>query len=128
MQVKGKKGARCFLAVAGGINTPAYLGSRSTFPGGKLGGVQVRGLVKDANLGLGFRARHEGSHRGPQHEALQGSGRLCLPDALMEECHTRPWGCRYLQLRKAKLGIADLSVGTDSPSYGPDAAWQGCRR
>ena len=41
MQVKGKKGARCFLAVAGGINTPAYLGSRSTFPGGKLGGVQV---------------------------------------------------------------------------------------
>lgn len=44
MQVKGKKGARCFLAVAGGINTPAYLGSRSTFPGGKLGGVQVRRL------------------------------------------------------------------------------------
>lgn len=41
VQVKGKKGARCFLAVAGGINTPAYLGSRSTFPGGKLGGVQV---------------------------------------------------------------------------------------
>ena len=41
MQVKGKKGARCFLAVAGGINTPAYLGSRSTFPGGKLGGLQV---------------------------------------------------------------------------------------
>ncbi len=41
LQVKGKKGSRCFLAVAGGINTPAYLGSRSTFPGGKLGGVQV---------------------------------------------------------------------------------------
>ena len=41
LQVKGKKGARCFLAVAGGINTPAYLGSRSTFAGGKLGGVQV---------------------------------------------------------------------------------------
>ncbi|CAK0782570.1 hypothetical protein CVIRNUC_005782 [Coccomyxa viridis] len=43
-KVKGKKGARCFLAVGGGINTPAYLGSRSTFPGGKLGGLQGRPL------------------------------------------------------------------------------------
>lgn len=45
LQVKGKKGARCFLAVAGGINTPAYLGSRATFPGGKLGGIQVPPVV-----------------------------------------------------------------------------------
>ena len=57
----------------------------------------ARTHVKDANLGLGFRARLEGAHSGLQHEALQGSGRLCLPDALMEECHIRPWGCRYLQ-------------------------------
>lgn len=41
LQLAGKRGARCYVAVAGGINTPAYLGSRSTFPGGKLGGVQV---------------------------------------------------------------------------------------
>lgn len=41
-QITSKRGARCYLAVAGGINTPAYLGSRSTFPGGKLGGVQAR--------------------------------------------------------------------------------------
>lgn len=34
-------GARCYVAVSGGINTPVYLGSRATFPGGKLGGVQV---------------------------------------------------------------------------------------
>ena len=40
-QITSKRGARCYIAVAGGINTPAYLGSRSTFPGGKLGGVQA---------------------------------------------------------------------------------------
>ena len=38
------RGARCYLAVSGGLATPVYLGSRSTFPSGKLGGVQVRGL------------------------------------------------------------------------------------
>ena len=42
LQVESEScGARCYLAVSGGINTPLYLGSRSTFPGGKLGGVQV---------------------------------------------------------------------------------------
>ncbi|KAK9808021.1 hypothetical protein WJX73_005265 [Symbiochloris irregularis] len=41
----GRQGLwRCYLAVSGGINTPLYLGSRSTFPGGKLGGVQGRAL------------------------------------------------------------------------------------
>ena len=127
MQVKGKKGARCFLAVAGGINTPAYLGSRSTFPGGKLGGVQVRGLVKNANLGLGFRARHEGSHRGIQHEALQSSGRLSLPNTLMSECHIRPWGCRYLQRTKQSWTLLTCLLARFG-SFGSDAAWQGCRR
>ena len=42
-------GARCYLAVAGGINTPLYLGSRSTFPGGKLGGIQVSALSAASN-------------------------------------------------------------------------------
>lgn len=36
-------GVRAYLAVAGGLDIPDYLGSKSTFPGGKLGGVQVRG-------------------------------------------------------------------------------------
>jgi urea carboxylase len=37
-------GARTYLAVSGGIDVPLYLGSRSTFPGGKLGGHQGRAL------------------------------------------------------------------------------------
>ena len=41
LQAKGSGGARGYLAISGGLDVPQYLGSRSTFPGGKLGGVQV---------------------------------------------------------------------------------------
>ena len=44
LQIAGKAGSRAYLAVSGGINVPLYLGSRATFPGGKLGGVQGRPL------------------------------------------------------------------------------------
>ena len=42
VQPKGTGGARAYLAMSGGLDTPVYLGSRATFPGGGLGGVQVR--------------------------------------------------------------------------------------
>ncbi len=41
-QLAGERGARCYIAVAGGLATPSYLGSRATFPGGRLGGTQAR--------------------------------------------------------------------------------------
>ena len=41
-QARGSGGARGYLAVSGGLDMPVYLGSRATFPGGKLGGVQVQ--------------------------------------------------------------------------------------
>lgn len=37
-------GVRCYVAVDGGWDAPVYLGSRSTFPGGNLGGYQGRPL------------------------------------------------------------------------------------
>ena len=40
-KVEGEAGCRGYIAVGGGIDVPLYLGSRSTFPGGKLGGLQV---------------------------------------------------------------------------------------
>jgi len=40
-KVKGEAGCRRYIAVGGGVDVPLYLGSRSTFPGGKLGGLQV---------------------------------------------------------------------------------------
>lgn len=41
VQLVGNGGARAYLAVAGGLDVPPYLGSRATFPAGKLGGTQV---------------------------------------------------------------------------------------
>lgn len=37
-------GSRAYLAVSGGLDVPVYLGSKSTFPGGALGGHQGRAL------------------------------------------------------------------------------------
>ena len=45
LQLLGKGGARAYLAVSGGLDVAPYLGSRSTFPGGKLGGTQVQILL-----------------------------------------------------------------------------------
>jgi urea carboxylase len=39
-----KKGARIYIAVSGGIDTPPALGSRSTYPIGALGGVEGRAV------------------------------------------------------------------------------------
>ena len=40
-KVEGEAGCRGYVAVGGGVDVPVYLGSRSTFPRGKLGGLQV---------------------------------------------------------------------------------------
>ena len=41
----GGGGQRAYLAVAGGFDVPVYLGSRSTFPLGQMGGHQGRPLI-----------------------------------------------------------------------------------
>jgi urea carboxylase len=41
-QVDSSTGVRGYLAVAGGIDVPLYLGSRATFPNGNFGGYQGR--------------------------------------------------------------------------------------
>ena len=48
-----RNGARAYLAVAGGIDTPPALGSRSTYPIGALGGVQGRGIQPEDVLPVG---------------------------------------------------------------------------
>jgi urea carboxylase len=41
-----KIGVRCYIAIAGGIDTPPWLGSRSTFHKAGVGGMQGRALQK----------------------------------------------------------------------------------
>ncbi|MBU2360522.1 MAG: biotin-dependent carboxyltransferase family protein, partial [Alphaproteobacteria bacterium] len=46
-------GARLYIAVSGGIDTPADLGSRSTYPIGALGGVAGRAVQPGDSLPVG---------------------------------------------------------------------------
>jgi urea carboxylase len=46
-------GSRAYIAIAGGLDVPSYLGSKSTFPGGKMGGHQGRALRPGDMLFLG---------------------------------------------------------------------------
>lgn len=48
-----KNGARIYIAIAGGIDTPPALGSRSTYPIGALGGFEGRALAAGDNVPVG---------------------------------------------------------------------------
>jgi len=48
-----KRGARAYVAVAGGIDVPVVLGSRSTYVLGALGGFEGRALKADDELAIG---------------------------------------------------------------------------
>jgi len=46
-------GARCYIAFAGGIDTPPFLGSRSTFVLGECGGIDGRPLIVGGQIPVG---------------------------------------------------------------------------
>lgn len=48
-----KAGARAYIAISGGIDTPPHLGSRATYPIGALGGVDGRAVQPGDSLPLG---------------------------------------------------------------------------
>lgn len=52
-----RAGVRGYIAVAGGIDVPPVLGSRSTYLRGRMGGVQGRALARDDRLSIGAAAR-----------------------------------------------------------------------
>ena len=58
-----RNGARAYIAVAGGIDTPPALGSRSTYPIGALGGVEGRAIQPDDILPLGNNSASVGDGR-----------------------------------------------------------------
>ena len=51
-----KTGARIYITIAGGIDVPVALGSRSTYPIGALGGYKGRAIAKDDELPVGMAA------------------------------------------------------------------------
>ena len=56
-----RSGVRGYVAVAGGIDVPSVLGSRSTYLRGRMGGVHGRPLARDDRLPLG--ATSAATHR-----------------------------------------------------------------
>jgi biotin-dependent carboxylase-like uncharacterized protein len=79
-----KKGARAYIAVAGGIDVPLILGSRSTYALGALGGFKGRKLESgdELRLGAATTAVKEGRTVG---EELRG-----LPIAMPAELRVMP--------------------------------------
>jgi biotin-dependent carboxylase-like uncharacterized protein len=69
-------GTRAYLAVEGGIDLPAVLGSRSTHVASRLGGLDGRPLARGDRLPLGGRtSRHSGRNPAPRPiEALLVGG------------------------------------------------------
>ncbi len=54
-----KAGARAYIAVSGGIDTPPALGSRSTYAIGALGGIEGRAIASGDELPVGASGRVE---------------------------------------------------------------------
>jgi biotin-dependent carboxylase-like uncharacterized protein len=75
-------GARAYLAVAGGIDVPLYLGSRATFVRGGQGGLDGRALKKGDRLSL-----------GPAGDEVPGP---TVPDGLRRRLDERPWPVRVV--------------------------------
>lgn len=94
-----RKGARGYLAVAGGIDVPLFLGSRSTFVRGSVGGVEGRPLRKGDILKTG------------QPKALPSEleGRRPVQGTVPEYC--APWELRVVLEPQAHL-FTEESVQT----------------
>ena len=66
-----KAGARAYIAVSGGIDTPPALGSRSTYPIGALGGINGRNVETGDDLPVG-----DGSGGTPGRHVAESLRRL----------------------------------------------------
>lgn len=77
-------GARAYLAVAGGVDVPPYLGSRSTYVRGAQGGLEGRALRADDVLSLG----------DPAGELSEVQGRQVAP--AMRRQLGAPWAVRVV--------------------------------
>ena len=75
-------GARAYLAVAGGIDVPLYLGSRATFVRGGQGGLEGRALRKGDRLSLGPAEGDAAGH--------------AVPEELRRRLDERPWPVRVV--------------------------------
>lgn len=99
-----KGGSKFFIAVSGGIDVPEVLGSRSTYPIGKIGGFEGRGLQAGDLLPVGARPR----------------GILSRLDTVPEEL--RPQYTREMQVR-VMVGLYDHKLTDEGLKNFTEAEW-----
>lgn len=69
-----RQGARAYIAVAGGIDVPKVLGSRSTYPLGALGGLEGRALKAGDALAIGPAGAVPAEGRSLPHSLRRAAG------------------------------------------------------
>jgi biotin-dependent carboxylase-like uncharacterized protein len=105
-----KKGARAYIAVAGGIDVPVVLGSRSTYALGALGGFKGRKLEAGDELPVGTPAATVTEGRTVA-DALRG-----LPPGMPTELRVMP-GLYWHRITEA----AGIGFFTDTWKVAPEA-------
>ncbi|KAA5839693.1 biotin-dependent carboxyltransferase [Pseudomonas chlororaphis] len=108
-----KAGARAYLAVAGGIDVPLVLGSRSTYALGGLGGFQGRRLVAGDELPVGIdsaKSRPGASLPMALRQALGGEISLRAVPGLYYE--------RLTDAAKASFFAEPWTVGSEADRIG----------
>src|SRR3984893_15827910 len=111
-----KKGARAYIAVAGGIDVPVILGSRSTYALGALGGFKGRKLEAGDELPVGAAATAVKEGRSVA-EGLRG-----LPVAMPTELRVMP-GLYWHRITEA----AGIGFFSDTWNVAPEAGRDGYR-
>ena len=102
-----RSGLRAWLAVAGGVNVPLVLGSRSTYRRAGIGGLEGRPLAAGDHLKLG-----EPSERSKKLlEGLQAAGRVSAPWTVRPETLGHP----------AAAGIVRAMRGPEWAWFTPEA-------
>ena len=100
-------GARGYIAVAGGIDVPFYLGSRATYVRGGQGGLEGRALRKGDRLEL-----------GDEVDGADAADGRTAPGELRREVDERPWTVRVVP------GPQDHMFTEDGLSTFFTAEWQ----
>src|ERR1700716_1198381 len=111
-----KKGARAYIAIAGGIDVPVVLGSRSTYALGALGGFKGRKLEAGDELPVGAAATSVKEGRTIA-DALRG-----LPPGMPTELRVMP-GLYWHRITDA----AGIGFFADTWKVAPEADWIGYR-
>lgn len=90
-------GGRCYMALAGGIDVPSMLGSRSTDPRARIGGGSGRALVEGDEISCLLPSNRTTELQG----ALQGKAKAC--QLLWSSVNWNAWPTRYSRNIKVRV-------------------------